>query len=267
MEENQNQDLELKYIKPEEKLYDFAINENNLDWKNFLFELIKNENLDPWNINISIFTKIYLDAFYNLDKKNFNISGKFLTIAVFLLKTKTEELLKNDIVNYSDKISKLENVEIDDLEDLEDFEDFSNNLENLAKKREKYKLDFRNPLARKKKVSIYDLVKTLEKTLSQSQIRLENFFQRKQIGKYDGPQFVRKKKDLKQIIEELYAQILQDFAETGKSHIKFSKISKDIEIKMDILEKFIPLLHLHNQGKIDLRQEKHFDEIKIHKMD
>ena len=32
-----------------------------------------------------------------------------------------------------------------------------------------------------------------------------------------------------------------------------------------MLEKFIPMLHLHNQDKVSVKQETHFGEIKIHK--
>jgi chromatin segregation and condensation protein Rec8/ScpA/Scc1 (kleisin family) len=34
---------------------------------------------------------------------------------------------------------------------------------------------------------------------------------------------------------------------------------------MGVLEKFIPLLHLHNHNKVELRQDNHFGEIRIHK--
>jgi chromatin segregation and condensation protein Rec8/ScpA/Scc1 (kleisin family) len=34
---------------------------------------------------------------------------------------------------------------------------------------------------------------------------------------------------------------------------------------MGVLEKFIPLLHLHNQSKVHIDQENHFGDIKIHK--
>jgi len=33
---------------------------------------------------------------------------------------------------------------------------------------------------------------------------------------------------------------------------------------MEVLEKFIPLLHLHNQSKVQLKQETHFEDIEIH---
>jgi chromatin segregation and condensation protein Rec8/ScpA/Scc1 (kleisin family) len=255
----------IEYVKPEEKLYNLAIDEINTDWKKFLFDLIEKEGLDPFDIDIIKFTKIYLETINELKKINFNITGRFLTIAVFLLKKKTEILLQKDLVGYEDKIRTIENIDVDDEDGFECFEDFTNELETLNKKREKYKINFRNPLARKKKVSINDLIKILEKTLKQSEVRQENFFQRKQKIDYNGPDFTKKKKDLKEIIEELYSQILVEFGEDAKKSIKFSGILKDINTKIEILEKFISLLHLHNQDKIIVKQNKHFEEIEIHK--
>jgi len=254
---------EISYIEPTKEIYNVAINENHLDWKQFLFKLINRGNLDPWDIDLSKFTILYLTEFKKIEKINFNVAGKFLTIAVYLLKIKAKKLLNEDIVNYGDKIDELEN-DINDFSDLEDFEDFTDSLEDLQKKWENYKLDFKNPLERKKKVSIYDLVKTLEITLEQSDKRAKNLFQKKEKIEYDGPQFKKNKEDLKQIIEELYLKILEEIGKTQKGHIKFSDIKKDAKSKIDILQKFIPLLYLHNDSKIRLNQKEHFDDFKIH---
>ena len=70
--------------------------------------------------------------------------------------------------------------------------------------------------------------------------------------------------DLKEIIEELFGVISQEW-ENKKGHVVFSHITRDTKHKMGILEKFLPLLHLHNQNKIYLKQEKHFGDIEIHK--
>ncbi len=255
----------LAYIKPEDQIYDVAMNKDVIDWKSFLYELIYKGGLDPWDIDLGLLTKKYILSLKELKEIDFDVSGKFLTIAVFLLKTKTEALLEKDIRGIENSIASIESYDesFDDLDSLEDFDDHLTDLS--EKKKSKYTLRYRNPIARKRKVTIFDLIKTLEKTFEQSNRRRANFFQRSGDAKYDGPMYEKKPKDLKQLIEELYDHILQELKFNKKGHVHFGHLVRGIEDKMGVLEKFIPLLHLHNSSKIKLEQENHFGEIKINK--
>jgi len=257
------ENLNQEYIPPEERIYDVVSDLNVIDWKSFLYELIHKENLNPWDIDISILTNKYLLALKNLKKVDFNLSGKFLTVAIFLLKTKSEKLITTDIRGFETEVEQLQNESDDLYEDLENLEEDYNNLEENSKK--EYKLKFRNPIARKRKVNIFDLIKTLEKTFEQSNKRKANFLQRNPHLKYDGPTYEKKKKDLKEIIEDLFNIICEEFS-TKSGHISFNHLIKNSKTKLDILDKFIPLLHLHNHTKIELKQNKHFDEIEIHRI-
>jgi chromatin segregation and condensation protein Rec8/ScpA/Scc1 (kleisin family) len=259
---------ETEYIKPEDRIYQVALDKDKLDWKNFLYQLIYSEGLDPWNIDLSVLTQKYLEAMKNLDRVDFEVSGKFLTIAVFLLKTKAENLVDKDLRGIDEKIAWAQQTDdmdigIDSLEELDSHLD-ELTQEEFVKKKEKYAIRVRNPIARKRKVNIFDLIKTLEKTFEQSNKRRANFFARNPDVEYNGPQFEKKPMDLKQIISELY-EIIMDEMKNKKGHVTFGHISKGANHKMAILEKFIPLLHLHNQDKVELKQESHFSEIQIHK--
>jgi segregation and condensation protein A len=263
-----------KYLLPEDKIYSIATDKEIINWKSFLYDLIYKEGLDPWNIDLSILTKKYLEALNDIKKLDFDISGKFLTIAVFLLKTKSEDFLEKEIRGFEKEIIKgLEEEGFgDELENFENedymLENNLNNEENFENKKKKYSLKVRNPIARKRKVNIFDLINVLEKTLKQSQKRKENFLARNQGDvKYKGPLYEKKRKDLKEIIEELFEQIVEEIKGKNQAHINFHHLIKGTEHKMEVLDKFIPLLHLHNQSRVKLIQEKHFDHIKIHKID
>ena len=257
---------ESEYIRPEDRIYQVATNKDELDWKGFLYDLLNREGLDPWDIDLGLLTRKYLEALKEVKNVDFDISGKLLTIAVFLLKTKAEVLVERDIRGIERTIQELEHSEDDFSEGLDSLEDFDTHLEDLRKKkREKYELKVRNPLARKRKVNIFDLIKVLEKTFEQSNKRRKNFLLKNSQMGYDGPMYEKKSKDLKTIIEELLG-VIEDEFKTKKAHINFSHLTKGVEHKMGILEKFIPLLHLHNQSKIKLEQDNHFDEIRIHKI-
>lgn len=256
-----------EYIRPVDRIYQVATDKDTIDWKGFLHELINREGLDPWDIDLIILTKTYMKALKEVKEIDFDISGKLLTIAVFLLKTKAEVLVERDLRGIEEQIENVQNEGIEDFEgDIESLEDFDSAMEDISKKKkQEYKLKVRNPLARKRKVNIFDLIKTLEKTFEQSNRRKRNFLLKNTEVKYDGPMYEKKPKDLKQIIEELYGIIKEEFSQK-EGKVKFSHINDSPKKKMDVLEKFIPLLHLHNQNKINVKQDEHFGEIHIHEV-
>jgi chromatin segregation and condensation protein Rec8/ScpA/Scc1 (kleisin family) len=252
--------VEQEYIPPEEKIYQIATDKNALDWKSFLYSLIHKEGLNPWDVDIGILTHRYLEALKEVKDVDFNISGKLLTVAVHLLKTKAEILVEKELRGIDEQIQLVENEEFD----IETLEEYNDELEQIElQKKKTYKLKVRNPLARKRKVNIFDLIKSLEKTFSQSNNRRRNFLFKNRSVEYEGPTYEKKKKDLKTIIEELFETISKEF-EKQKEKVHFHHLTPSKE-KIDILNTFIPLLHLHNQNRIEIRQEKHFGTISIHK--
>ena len=258
---------ELKYERAEDKIYQIATDKDQINWKSFLYQLIHDEGLDPWDIDLGILTHKYLEAMREVKTVDFDVSGKFLTIAVFLLKTKAENLVERDLRGIEEKIAQVTREDVDNpYEEWESLEALDVQLDELnrKKKREKYAIKIRNPIARKRKVNIFDLIKLLERTFEQSNKRRENFFSRNPDTEYEGPMYEKKPKDLKVIISELYELIMDEIG-NKKGHVHFSHISKESEHKMDVLDKFIPLLHLHNQNKVYLKQEEHFGDIEIHK--
>lgn len=252
------------YIRAEDRIYQVAINKDELDWRGFLYDLINKEGLNPWDVDLSLFTKKYLEAIKGIKNVDFDISGKFLTIAVFLLKTKAETYVERDLRGIDQKIAEIEAESNGFDNELDYLEGFDNELEEI-KKKEKYSIKVRNPIARKRKVNIFDLIKVLEKTFEQSNRRRTNYLARHHDGSYEGPMYEKKPKDLKQVIEELY-QIIQEEFNSKSGHVSFNNLTKDVNHRKGILEKFIPLLHLHNQEKVTLKQNSHFSDIEIHKV-
>lgn len=261
-------------LKPEERIYDIATDKDSLDWKNFLYQLIHDENLNPWDIDLGILTKKYLEAVKSMSNVDFDITGKFLTIAVFLLKTKAEYLVERDLRGIDDQIAQVQIDENDPMYgDWETLEELDSHLEDLERKRrrENYEIKVRNPIARKRKVNIFDLINLLEKTFKQSNKRKSSFLQRNEgnfeddLG-YDGPMYEENPMDLGTIIENLHDLILMEL-DKADSHIHFSKFTGDAGSTLEVLEKFMPLLYLHNQDKVYLKQKNHFDDIEIHHKD
>lgn len=261
-------------LDPEERIFVVATDKDNLDWRGFLYKLIHDEGLDPWNIDLGILTKRYLEAVKSLSIVDFDGAGKFLTIAVFLLKVKAENLVDKDLRGIDEQIALASEPDMSSefYDNWKTLEELDSHLEDLYKKRkrEQYAIKVRNPIARKRKVNIFDLINLLEKTFKQSNKRKANFLQRNgtdfdDMG-YDGPMYEENPMDLATIIDNLHDMILREL-ESSNSHVHFSSFIEKGGSSLEILEKFLPLLYLHNQDKVYLKQKNHFDDIEIHHMD
>lgn len=266
--EEQLGEVNQEYIPPQDEIYNVATNATAFDWKHVLEDIIYKNNLDPFDIDISILTKTYLQTIQNLEDLDFSISGKLLTVAVFLLKKKAQYLVDHDISGMDDTLNALQEVEDDEFDmGLDMLEDMDEMLDSKSRRRKSgdYQLKVRNPIARKRKVTLHDLIGALEKTFKQSNQRRKNLLLKNTDVEYSGPNYhERKKKDLKTIIEELFETLLEEFS-SKKAHVVFHKhILGEKEHKMSVLDKFIPLLHLHNQEKVVLKQNEHLKDIEIH---
>jgi chromatin segregation and condensation protein Rec8/ScpA/Scc1 (kleisin family) len=165
--------------------------------------------------------------------------------AAILLKLKSDRLLGKDL----DSFDSLFAEPVDEEGFYEDLEP--------RQLSEQQKLDLipRVPQPRKRKVSIYDLVGALEKALEVKRRRVIN-----SIPAYNV-EIPEKKRDIGEIIGELYTKI-KGFFSGGGQKLTFSSLIPSTT-KQDVVFTFIPLLHLTNQRKIDLEQEKHFGEIEV----
>ena len=259
-----------EYILPQDEIYTIATDKNSFDWKHLLEEIIYKNEMDPFDIDISTLTKTYLQTISDMDNLDFSISGKLLTVAVFLLKKKAQYLVDHDISGMDETLNSLQDSEFDEFDEGMDFlEDMDSQIDTHSRRKRKgeYSLKVRNPIARKRKVTLHDLISTLEKTFKQSNQRRKNLLLKNTDVDYNGPNYhEKKKKDLKTVIEELFESLLEEF-KSKKGHVVFHKhILNENEHKMSILDKFIPLLHLHNQEKVILKQNNHFKDIEVHKL-
>lgn len=227
-----------------ERLFQILYNEDEVTWQSLLYELVKKEHMDPWDINISLLTKKYIQIIKKLKELDLRISGKVLLAAAILLKIKSNRLLNEDLSELDRLLTESEEL-VDEL-DLEEpvvYEDG-----------EKHPLIPRTPQPRKRKVSIFDLVGALDKALEVKRRRVLNSIPPMDV------KIPKKTKDITQIIREVYGKITAFF--TRQQRLTFSQLVPS-NTKEDKIYTFIPLLHLTTQRKIDLNQKEHFGEIEI----
>lgn len=231
-----------------EKLLNMLIKEEEVTWQSLLMELVKKEGMDPWDINVSSLTKSYINTIKELKEHDFRISGKVVLAAAILLKMKSTRLVGEDLMELDRLIAGSEE-EAGLFDDEDQIGNFRETLD------EKPSLIPRIPQPRKRKVSIYDLVDALEKALEVKQRRVINSIPPLNVK---AP---KKTRDITQVIREVYGRIKSFFFQ-GQKRMMFSQLIPS-DSKEDKIFTFIPLLHLNFQRKIDIDQEKPFEDIAI----
>jgi len=233
---------------PHEKIFSIIFSKTDeITWQSILFDLVKTEQMDPWNIDVSILSQKYIGMLRSFKEHDFRISGKVLLAAAILLKIKSNRLVGDDL-------SELDRLLMGVKEEMEDlgFEE-PNGTQKLG---EIPALMPRTPQPRKRKVSIFDLVDALERALEVKKRRLL----------YSIPplnlEAPKKKKDITEVIREVYGKIKAFFIGALQGSLTFTKLLPS-DAKDDKVHTFIPLLYLAQQNKIELVQNAPFGEIEI----
>ena len=233
---------------PHDRIFSILFSKTDeITWQSIVYKLVKSEQMDPWDIDVSILTQKYIDMLRTLKEHDFRVSGKVLLAAAILLKIKSNKLVGEDL-------SELDRLLIGVEEEMEEL-GFDETSE-LAKLGEIPTLIPRTPQPRKRKVSIFDLVEALEIALEVKKRRLLHSIPPLNL---EAP---KKKRDITQIIRDVYGRIKSFFISALGSKLTFSKLLPS-ESKEDKVYTFIPLLHLAQQNKVELVQETPFGEIEV----
>ena len=227
-------------------IYNLITNEKEVTWQSIIQDLVRTEQMDPWDINISLLVKKYLETVKKLEKLNFFVSGKILLASAFLLKIKSDKLMNEHITNFDSLFYPGQ----------EEFEEFVE--ETKQEKPEIPNIYIKTPQARKKKVTLNELITALNKAINVNEkrilrkIREENLFPKVLIPV--------KTVDITALIKEIYSKIKNYFL--ANDNLTFSVLVNS-ERREDKIRTFVPLLHLENDNKVELTQLVPFGEIDI----
>ena len=64
---------------------DIVFNEDEVNWKTMLLDLVKNEEMDPWDIDIKQIAEKFFEKLKAYKEMNFRMSGKVLLVAAIML--------------------------------------------------------------------------------------------------------------------------------------------------------------------------------------
>jgi segregation and condensation protein A len=230
-----------------DQIMDMLIKEEEISWKTIIYDLVKTGEINPWDVNLTILTQKYIEIIKKLKEHDLKLSGKVLLAAAILLKIKTGHLIDNDIFKLDALINQGE-----DLEEIED--EIYQGIEGYKKDKQSYTLIPRNPQPRNRKVSIHDLVNALQRAM----ISKKRVLEKMRPEKFAMPS---RTYDIMEVIHEMVQKI--GYYSKKDDKLTFSRLLPPKAGKQEKVYTFIPLLHLENQHKIEMVQEKPFDEIHV----
>ena len=232
----------------QEQVHDLLFN-REIGWQEIIYDLINTEQLDPWNINITILTERYLEKIQNLEETDFFVSSKVLFAAALLLRIKSEILLNKhlksiDEILFGEKEQKkhvLERIELDE------------EIPVLVPK---------SPMSRVRKVTLQELIEALNKAITTENRRIKKEIVNRNALREVGISLPKRKFSIKDKINQIYKRLFGHFEENkGKHRVSFTDFVG--QSKEEKIISFAPLLHLETQKKVWLEQEAHFEEIHI----
>jgi len=233
----------------------FLFEKDDVTWKSLLYNLVKSEQMNPWDIDLSLLSKRYIETLKQMKEMDFRISGKVLLAAAILLKLKSEHLLHHGVDELDRLIARTYEPEVDN----GFFSEFSNDLFQVAQKIdvEHPPLIPRTPQQRQRKITIYDLAEALQQALEVSRRKLDRQYPTVKIT------IPQRKFDISQVIRDVYTRVKTYFHQNQNKKLTFSQLLPKGATKQDKAYTFIPLLHLDNQRKVNLLQEQHFSDFHI----
>jgi segregation and condensation protein A len=237
--------------KTNNKVFDLLFEKDEITWQDIIYDLIRTEQMDPWDVDVSLLAEKFIDLLKEMQKMDFRLSGKIILAAALFLKIKSDKLLKEDIAMLNNLINPVESQE--DLLGLID--GMPNEFEIPG---ERPVLAFRSPQPRKRKVSIYDLVNALEKAL---EFDSKRSVRRVLSSKHVAVKVPVKNRDVTLVMNDVYKKIEKKMR--NLKVITFSELI-DNDSKEEKLYIFVPLVYLDTQRRIDIEQPQHFGEINIH---
>jgi chromatin segregation and condensation protein Rec8/ScpA/Scc1 (kleisin family) len=199
---------------------------NGSDFESVLKEILVEQSLDPWNLDIVALSNALLSYMNELGPMNFRIPARFIIVSAILLRMKSETLLPKEIETRIPETIDLNNLGL---------------LEMPIKR-----IPARN-------ITFDELVYAINKVLKGTQVKEEN-----KINREMKIESIKKMLELEidNYVERIYKEI------QFKRKTTYFTLTKG-KVPLDSAKYFVAMLHLANQQKVCVKQEVIFDDIDI----
>jgi len=218
------------------QLIDLMVSEPS--WEDVIVKIVAEEGMDPWSVDIIRLSNVFLNYLQKIEELDLRIPARFILIASILLRMKSDVLAE-----------KKERIFIPESEKEPD--EMLRILASVPPLEPPIK---RIPL---RNVTLDELISALRKAYEVKERRIER---RRRVKRAVDFAIPVAEEDITERINKLLSDINQALADAD--NIEFSRIVKKWARK-EIVETLIPLLHLSQDGKINLLQNELFKEIMV----
>jgi segregation and condensation protein A len=211
-----------------------------------VFELVVTQKMNPWDINLIEFSKMYLAKVKKATELNLIVAGKIIYMAWEILKLQSEQVLQR--VDRPDQVEMMFDGWNPDNLDL--FVDpFELGTGEMMLYTEESLIDEKVRRKSQRPVTLIDLLDAFEEAKKESDIRQELA---KFMVKYRRPEF--DDKSHKESLEDDIAEVWDRIQKCGQGSVPI--IDLYTTGKEDRVKVFISILFLARMGKIHIWQEK-----------
>jgi segregation and condensation protein A len=209
-------------------------------WEEIIYYIVSIENLNPWDVNLIKLTDSFMKFIENMKELDFRIPAKIVFVAAILLRLKAESL---SIFEEEEEIKELQKPFVD--------LGIDPNLIQLGL-----------PMKRmpKRQITLDELIHALKKALTVRERRKE----RRKVWRARLEAEITEE-DIAKRIEEIMKRIEELMKKLKEDKVKFRQLVKKWD-REEIVENFVPLLHLEQDKRIRCDQEDFFKEIFISKV-
>lgn len=223
----------------EENILQLILQKEN--WEEVIYHIVSIENLNPWDIDLVKLTNSFLNFIQKIQELDFRIPAKIVFVAAVLLRLK------------ADYLSLFEEEEsVEEIAKAQPFVDLGidPNLVQLGL-----------PMKRipKRQVTLEELIIALRKALAVKEKKVE----RRRIWRARLQAEITEE-DITKKINHIMNEIDELIQKLKTNKVKFSQIVEDWN-RDQIVDHFVPLLHLEQDQKIVTEQEELFKDIFISK--
>ncbi len=208
----------------------------NATWKELLVSLVDTNALDPWNIDLGKIVEGYVEAVRRMKVLDLHVPANIILAASVLLRIKSEAVV----------ISSWE-------EPLQDVEADGVHMERILPSVPELISNLR--LQPHKKITLQELMDALDEAVQIKEDREQLF-----TASNETMQFFIDQNDIDQKSDRIFEMVKQNLDKTGM--VTFTELSRPFASGQEVLvELFIPLIFLSHNERINIMQEKFFDEI------
>jgi chromatin segregation and condensation protein Rec8/ScpA/Scc1 (kleisin family) len=222
----------------EKKIMDYLVSEYS--WEQVIYEIVAWSGMNPWDLDISRLADHFMKYLQGIKSEDmdFRIPAKYIIVAAVLLKMKSDYIRA-----FKEQITGQEEQEMQQ-QLMEAEQPLSFTIDPLAIPPR------REPTRR---IVVSELVDALRKVLKAKERR---YYKHEELKK----KIEISTDNINERIKSLYSRINMILARINNNEVGFSKLVDKWE-RDEVVDNFVPLVHLDNDGKVVARQERFFDEI------